>query len=78
MFGTEPIELGLKGYENRFLGDVGRDAVYRKLFPEAFAGENPAYTISNVTKALAAFERTSESPWFRVDRCGKERLDCVS
>src|SRR5215471_2921401 len=50
MFGTEPIELGLKGYEDRFLDDVGRDVVYRKLFSEAFPGENPVYTISNVTK----------------------------
>jgi len=56
--GTEPIELGLKGHEDRFLADIGRDAVYRRLFPEAFPRETPPYTMGNVTKALAAFERT--------------------
>jgi cytochrome c peroxidase len=68
MFGTEPIELGLKGYEDRFLDDVGRGVVYRKLFPEAFPGENPVYTISNVTKALAVFERTIISVNSSYDR----------
>jgi cytochrome c peroxidase len=68
MFGSEPIELGLEGYEDRFLGDIGRDALYQKLFPEAFPGENPVYTISNVTKALAAFERTIISVNSAYDR----------
>src|SRR5262249_33222908 len=58
ILGTEPIELGLKGHEDRFLEEIGRDAVYRKLFPEAFSGEKPFFTMSNVTKAIASFERT--------------------
>jgi cytochrome c peroxidase len=61
IFGTEPIELGLKGHEDRFLADIGRDAVYQKLFPQAFPGQSGLYTMSNVTKALAAFERTITS-----------------
>jgi cytochrome c peroxidase len=58
MFGTEPIELGLKGHEDEFLRRIASDAVYQKLFPQAFPGESRVYTIDNVTKALAAFERT--------------------
>src|SRR5262249_38103079 len=37
MFGTEPIELGLKGHEEEFLRVIAGDAVYQKLFPEAFS-----------------------------------------
>jgi cytochrome c peroxidase len=58
MFGTEPIELGLKGHEDEFLSAIGKDKVYQKLFPQAFPGESALYTIDNVTKAIAAFERT--------------------
>src|SRR5262252_4309585 len=58
MFGTEPIELGLKGHEDEFVRRIASDAVYQRLFPQAFPGENAPYTIDNVTKAIAAFERT--------------------
>jgi cytochrome c peroxidase len=58
MFGAEPIELGLKGHEDEFLRRSADDAVYQRLFPQAFTGEASLYTIDKVTKALAAFERT--------------------
>ena len=58
MFGTEPIELGLKGHEGEFLSRIAGDPVYQKLFPQAFPGGNTLYTVDNVTKAIAAFERT--------------------
>src|SRR5262245_50718155 len=58
IFGIEPIELGLKGHEERFLTEIGRDAVYQKLFPLAFPGQTSLYNMRNVSKALAAFERT--------------------
>jgi cytochrome c peroxidase len=58
ILGTEPVELGLKGHEDRFLGDISRDPPYQKLFAEVFTGQAPLYTMSNVTKAIAAFERT--------------------
>jgi hypothetical protein len=54
----EPIELGLKGHDSSFLDAVGRDLVYQGLFPQAFPGQDDIYTIPNVTKAIAAFERT--------------------
>jgi cytochrome c peroxidase len=68
MFGTEPVELGLKGGEKRFLSELRRDKVYQRLFPTSFPGDNEPYTIGNVTKALAAFERTIISVRSPYDR----------
>ena len=58
MLGTEPVELGLKGLEGRALGQLKADAVYQRLFPAAFPSEPDVYTMRNVTKAIAAFERS--------------------
>ena len=58
MLGEEPIELGLKGHEPDFLAAVRGDPVYQRLFPQAFPGENDVYTLGNVARAIAAFERT--------------------
>jgi cytochrome c peroxidase len=68
MLGDTPIELGLKGHEQEFLLAVSRDPVYQRLFPRAFPGEPDAYTLSNVTKAIAAFERTIVSMRSPYDR----------
>ena len=58
ILGTEPIELGLKGHEDRFLNETARDPIYQRLFPDAFPGEKSVFTMSNVAKAIASFERT--------------------
>jgi cytochrome c peroxidase len=68
MLGEEPIELGLKGREPEFLRTVRRDPVYQRLFPEVFGREADAYTLQNVTKAIAAFERTIVSMRSPYDR----------
>lgn len=68
MLGEEPVELGLKGHEQEFLSALRRDAVYRKLFPEAFPGESNPYDLAHVTKAIAAFERTIISMRSPYDR----------
>ena len=68
MFGTEPIELGLKGHEDQFLATIRPDPVYQELFPRAFPGESSLYTMGNVTKAIAAFERTIISMTSPYDR----------
>ena len=47
---------------------IRNDAVYQKLFPQAFGGENELYTINNVTRAIAAFERTIVSVNSPYDR----------
>ncbi len=58
MLGEDPIELGLKGHEQAFLTTVQGDALYRRLFPQAFPGDHDLFTLGNVTKAIAAFERS--------------------
>jgi len=68
MLGTKPIELGLKGHEEQFLTEISKDSVYRDLFPRAFPEDTKPYTISNVTKAIAAFERTIVSMNSPYDR----------
>ena len=68
MLGEEPIELGLKGHERELLYAVRRDPVYEKLFPQAFPGTSDPYRITNVTKAIAAFERTIISMRSPYDR----------
>lgn len=68
MLGREPVELGLKGHEERFLDVVKRDPTYQRLFPLAFTGENDPYTLNRVTKAIAAFERSIISMRSPYDR----------
>jgi cytochrome c peroxidase len=68
MLGNEPIELGLKGHEQEFLNTLRRDPLYQRLFPEAFPEAGDAYTLKNVTKAIAAFERTIISVRSPYDR----------
>ncbi len=58
MLGEHPIELGLKGHEQEFLNAVRSDPVYQRLFPLVFGAEGDIYTLQNVAKSLAAFERT--------------------
>ena len=68
MLGEDPVELGLKGREQEFIEILRSDALYAKLFPQAFPGERDAFSISNVTKAIAAFERTIVSMRSPYDR----------
>jgi cytochrome c peroxidase len=66
MFGTSPVELDVN--EKSLLAMMRNDSVYRNLVPEAFPAENNAYTLKNVTKAIAAFERTIVSMRSPYDR----------
>ncbi len=68
MLGEVPIELGMKGHEGDFLADVKRNPVYQGLFPQAFPGQSDPYTLKNVTRAIAAFERSIVSVRSPYDR----------
>jgi len=68
MLGEEPIELGLKGHEQEFLNALQRDPLYQRLFPQAFPETRDVYTLQNVTKSIAAFERTIVSMRSPYDR----------
>jgi cytochrome c peroxidase len=68
MLGLDPIELGLKGNEQSFIKAVRRDPVYQRLFPQAFPEQGDVYTLQNIIKAIAAFERTIISMRSPYDR----------
>jgi cytochrome c peroxidase len=68
MLGDEPIELGLKGHEQEFLSTLRRNPLYQRLFTQAFPEAGDAYQLRNVTKAIAAFERTIISMRSPYDR----------
>jgi cytochrome c peroxidase len=68
MLGENPIELGLKNHEEEFIASLRRNRLYQRLFPRAFAEESDPFTLPNVTKAIAAFERTIISMRSPYDR----------
>jgi cytochrome c peroxidase len=68
MFGEHPVELGLSGKENETVAKLKAEPRYQKLFPEVFGNGAEAFSIENVTKAIAAFERvliSGDSPYDR-------------
>lgn len=68
LLGIEPVELGLRGVEERVLQDLQRHPVYQRLFAAAFPGVDKPFCLENVTKALAAFQRTIISTRSLYDR----------
>jgi cytochrome c peroxidase len=56
MFGNRPVELGVRAED--FVKLISSDPVYAPLFHDAFPGESEIFTIKNVVKAIASFERT--------------------
>lgn len=71
MFGDDPVELGMSGKEDLLLSRLKGADSYGKLFGAAFPGAADPFTLANVTKALAAFERTifsGDSPYDRFAR----------
>jgi cytochrome c peroxidase len=71
MFGEDPIELGLAGREDTLLTVLGADNRYRRMFPAAFPNEAQPLSVRNITRAIAAFERTlisGRSPYDRFLR----------
>ena len=74
MFGDHPVELGLREGDG-FLPMLRSDPKYRQLFATAFPAEKDPTTITNVTKALACFERSiisARSPYDRYHYGGDD------
>jgi len=68
MFGTEPVELGLNGMEAELLERLAAVPEYQQLFEAAYPGDDERFTLLNVVRALAAFQRTlisGNSPYDR-------------
>jgi cytochrome c peroxidase len=76
MLGEHPVELGLTGDGAPFLGVLRSELAYGLLFRAAFPAESDPFTISNVTKAIASFERTiisADSPYDRYHYGGDDQ-----
>ena len=74
MFGEHPVELGLRQGDG-FLPKLRSDARYQALFASAFPADSEPFTITNVTRALASFERSiisARSPYDRYHYGGDE------
>lgn len=68
MFGEHPVELGLSGREHEVIAGLKAEPRYQLMFPAAFPGQADPFTINNVTKAIASFERSlisGDSPYDR-------------
>lgn len=78
IFGEHPVEMGMAGREAELFLRLQADATYRRLFARAFpqeAGQGDAalYSLSTLTKALAAFQRSLlsfDSPYDRHQYAG--------
>jgi cytochrome c peroxidase len=73
MRSVSPVELGFD--EPAFLKLIRSDNLYRPLFQKAFPGQADPYTVTNIVRALAAFERTilsANSPYDRFHFDGDE------
>jgi cytochrome c peroxidase len=75
MFSEHPVELGLTGKGESFIQVLRSDPIYREMFPTAFPVESDPFTIANVTKAIASFERTIISAGSPYDHYHYERDD---
>jgi cytochrome c peroxidase len=66
MFGTNPVELGMDPGGTAFLKIARSDKRYQALFQAAYPEDPNPFTIENVIRAIACFERTiisARSPW---------------
>jgi len=71
MLGKNPVELGLAGREAEMLDRLRAVPVYPPLFRTAFPTDSLPFTLGNVTRAIATFERTfvsGDSPYDRYRR----------
>jgi cytochrome c peroxidase len=75
MFGEHPAELGMKGKGEAFIQVLRWDPAYREMFAAAFPSESDPFTVANVTKAIASFERTIISARSPYDRYHYDRDD---
>jgi cytochrome c peroxidase len=79
LFGEDPVELGMNGKEAVLLTRLRGEARYQRIFPAAFPADPDPFTLGNVTKAIASFERTilsGDAPYDRY-RVGDD-LNAVS
>ncbi len=78
MFGDRPVELGLKGQELDLLDRLRAVPAYRQLFAIAFPGDTAPVTVVNITRAMAAFQRTIIAVNAPFDRWSRGEASAMS
>ncbi|MBK6529660.1 MAG: di-heme enzyme [Deltaproteobacteria bacterium] len=78
LFGERPVELGLVGREAEMLDRLRRDRRYQQMFPRAFPSDADPFTVANVTRAIAMFERTLVSADSAFDRFSRGDATAMS
>jgi cytochrome c peroxidase len=68
MFGEDPVELGMANREGELVQRLADDELYPAMFADAFPGDPEPINLDNVTKAIAAFQRSVTSFNSKVDR----------
>ncbi len=58
LFGEHPVEMGMVGREAQILAMLRTDTDYPQAFAAAFGEETVPISLKNMTKAIAAFERS--------------------
>ena len=78
MFGEAPVELGLVNREAELLVRLADDPIYQDLFVRAFPADPAPIALVNVTRALAAFQRSLISARSAWDRYTDGDRDAIS
>ena len=78
LLADNPVELGMGGKTTELLNMLRTDKTYRPLFARSFPGDPAPFTITNVSKAIATFERTIVSARSAYDRYRFGDEDAVS
>ena len=68
LFGDDPVELGMSGKEELLAERLQSVAVYRTMFAAAFPGDAKPFSVGDIVKAIASFERTMISGESAYDR----------
>lgn len=77
LFGDDPVELGLRGMEDELIERLRAEPRYAGLFADAFPDDGDPLTLTNVTYALASYERSllsGDSPYDRYTRGDPDAL----
>lgn len=78
LLAQDPVELGISGIEAEVLDRLRADDDYLALFPDAFPDDQDPFTLDNVTRAIAAFERVLISGSSPADRFREGDADALS
>lgn len=76
--GTDPIEMGMNGYEGEIAKRLGQNECYQKLFSLAFSDQKASITLNTVTQALESFEKTLISNNSLYDQSMKTKQPLLS